>query len=117
MMKTSSLKNKGRLLQKWIRDRLLFYFPQLDPEDIRSTAMGQGGEDIQLSPKAREYFPFSVEAKSRANISVYKFYEQAKFNSKDHTPIVVIKANHKPPLVIIDFEDFLTIFKGKPYDS
>lgn len=116
-MKTSSLKNKARLLQQWVRDRILFYYPQLDPEDVRSTGMGQQGEDIQLSPKAREYFPFSVECKSRANISVYKFYEQSKENSKDNTPIVVIKANRKPPLVVLDLEDFLNIFKGKPYDA
>ena len=116
-MKTSSVKQKGRKLQQYTRDRILFYYPQLEPDDVRSTGMGQSGEDIQLSPKARGYFPFSVECKSRANISIYKFYEQAKDNSGGNTPIVVVKANKKPPLVILDLEDFLNIFKGKPYDQ
>ena len=44
-MKPQSAKAKGRNLQKWTRERLI---EELDihPEDIKSTSMGAGGEDV-----------------------------------------------------------------------
>ena len=50
----SSSKAKGRLGQQEVRDKILKTFPELEPDDVRSTAMGQSGEDIQLSPRARK---------------------------------------------------------------
>ena len=46
-MKTRS-KNKGKRLQNNVRDLLLETFTQLEPDDVRSTTMGESGEDIQL---------------------------------------------------------------------
>ena len=111
-MKTASAKNKGRTLQKLIRDKILDTFPELEPDDCKSTSMGAGGEDIQLSPAARKLFPFSVEAKSRASIGVYAWYQQAKTNApKDMEPILVIKQNHSKPLVVIDLDAFMEIVR------
>ena len=59
-MKPQSAKAKGRNLQKWVRDLLLENFPTLEADDVRSTSMGAGGEDVQLSPAARKLFKFSV---------------------------------------------------------
>ena len=81
-MKTASAKNKGRLLQQWVRDQILSRFPSLTIDDVRSTSMGAGGEDIQLSKAARDLFPYTVECKSNARIAVYKFYEQAQAHGK-----------------------------------
>ena len=60
-MKTRSAKNKGKRLQNNIRDILLENFKELEPDDIKSTTMGESGEDIQLSPAARKLIPYSFE--------------------------------------------------------
>ena len=111
-MKTASLKAKGRSLQQTVRDKILESFPRLEPDDVKSTSMGASGEDIQLSPQARRWFPYSVEAKSRATIAVYKWYDQAVTNTKPGTePLLVIKANRRKPLVLIDLDKFMEITK------
>ncbi len=101
-----SAKAKGRNLQKWTRDLILGLFPSLEPDDVKSTGMGQSGEDIQLSPAARKKIPYSIEAKSRNKMVVYSMYEQAEANSGKHQPLVVLKADRKKPLVLVDAEHF-----------
>lgn len=111
-MKTSSVKQKGRLLQQLVRDKILDAFPRLEPDDVKSTSMGAGGEDIQLSPAARRWFPYSVECKSRASVGVYAWYQQAKTNApKDMEPLLVIKQNHSKPLVVIDLDAFMELVR------
>ena len=51
---TRNAKAKGRLGQQEVRDKLLETFPDLEPDDIKSTVMGDSGEDIQLSPAFQE---------------------------------------------------------------
>jgi hypothetical protein len=110
-MKPQSAKAKGRKLQQYIRDEILIYFPELTDDDVRSTSMGSGGEDVQLSTKARTLFPFSVEAKSYARISCFRYYEQACANAKKGEPIVVMKENGSKPLVLLDFKTFMELVK------
>ena len=111
-MKTASGKAKGRKLQQVVRDKILEAFPRLEPDDCRSTSMGSGGEDIQLSPADRKLFPYSVEAKARASISVYAWYQQAKTNApKGMEPLLVIKQNYGKPLVVIDLDTFMELVK------
>jgi hypothetical protein len=108
-MKTSSAKNKGRLLQKHVVQLLYKYFITLGDGDLESRSMGAGGEDVMLSKYARELIPFSFECKSLSKIAVYKYYEQAKENAGGREPVVVIKQNRHPPLVVIDLEKFVEI--------
>lgn len=111
-MKTSSAKNKGRTLQNWVRDLILKNHGSLEPDDVRSTSMGAGGEDILLSPAARKILPVSIECKNLASIAAYKWYEQAVANTpKGSEPVVVFKANRKKPLVAVDAEYFFKHFK------
>ena len=110
-MKTTSAKAKGRKLQQHVRDLILDTFPRLEPDDVKSTSMGAGGEDIQLSPEARRVFPFSVECKSRETISPYAWWEQAKANAGGHYPLLVIKQNRSKPLVVLDLDTFMEIIK------
>jgi hypothetical protein len=105
-MKTSSAKSKGRSLQKWVRDTLLKLNPSLTQDDVRSTAMGQSGVDIQLSSAAKQSIPYSIECKNLARIAVYSLYDQAKANAGELTPILVIKQNRSNPLVVVDAEWF-----------
>lgn len=109
---TQSAKAKGRRLQQWVRDKILECFPQLHPDDARSTAMGQGGEDIQLSPAARKLLPVSIECKARKKVgSIYEWYQQAVDNCPSGSePILIIKEDRKKPLVILDAD---TYFKEK----
>jgi hypothetical protein len=108
-MKPQSAKAKGRNLQKWVRDQLI---EQLDvhPEDIESRSMGAGGEDLIMARAARSKFPFSIECKNVERLNVWEAYDQAKANSGDYEPIVVMKKNHKKPLVVVDAEYFIKLF-------
>lgn len=108
-MKTSSCKAKGRNLQKYVRDRILSVFPSLTKDDCRSTSMGASGEDVQLSQAARALLPVSIECKSNARHAVYGLYEQAKVNARNYEPILVIKQNNSKPLVVLDFDYWLTL--------
>jgi len=107
-MKPQSCKAKGRNLQKWVREQLI---EQLDihPEDIESRSMGAGGEDLIMARAARQRFPFSVECKNVEKLNVWEAYEQAMTNAGTYEPIVVMKKNHKKPLVVIDAETFIKL--------
>ena len=105
-MKTQSAKAKGRNLQKWVVNKLIEEF-DIHPEDIKSCSMGAGGEDVVMARAAREKFPFSVECKNVEKLNVWDAYEQAKANSSGYEPIVVMKKNHKKPLVVLDAEHFI----------
>ncbi len=106
-MKTSSAKSKARWLQKWTRDLLLSLAPWLHKDDIRSTAMGQSGEDLQFSPAAREVFHLSIECKNVEALNWWASYDQAKANCPvGCEPIVVAKKNRRKPVVMIDAEYF-----------
>lgn len=111
-MKTQSAKAKGRNLQKWVRDIILENSSNLEPDDVRSTSMGAGGVDVQLSPAAKKLWPFSIECKSKKAYAFYKDYDQAMANvEKGMEPILVAKANRRRPVVIVDAEWFFKEFK------
>ena len=109
-MKPRSAKNKGKRLQNKVRDLILEKFNQLEPDDVRSVTMGESGEDILLSPAARKLFPFSVECKNVEKLNIWEAYEQSKANCGDYEPIVVIKKNHKKPLIVLDADYFISLF-------
>jgi len=91
-----------------VRNKLLEKFHKLEEDDIKSTSMGAGGEDVQLSPAARKLIPFSIECKSRKSIAVYSYMDQAKDNCPSGAePLVVVKADRKDPLVILDADYFI----------
>ena len=114
-MKTQSAKAKGRNLQKWVVNKLIEEL-NIHPEDIKSCSMGAGGEDVVMARAAREKFPFSVECKNVEKLNVWDAYEQAKANSSGYEPIVVMKKNHKKPLVVLDAEHFISMVKDNVKD-
>lgn len=107
-MKPSSAKAKGRNLQQLVRDKLLSQYPELTERDVKSTSMGASGEDIQLSSAAYKLIPFYIEAKNRAKIAVYRFFEQSV---TDQNVLLVIKENRKKPLAVLDLDLFLELLK------
>lgn len=113
-MLTASAKQKGRRLQQWVATQILERWLSLEPDDVRSTSMGAGGEDIQLSPAARSLLPLSIECKNLQSMAFYKWYDQAVANCpKDCEPIVVAKANHRTPVVIVDAEYFFDHYENR----
>lgn len=97
-------------MQNWVKGLIQSVF-SLTNEDVKSAIMGTNGEDILLSTAARKLFPFSIECKNLARIAAYEYYDQAVKNAKGHIPIVVMKANRKQPLVMIDAEWFIKNWK------
>ena len=109
-MNTRSRKNKGKRLQNKVRDLLLEQFKDvLEQDDVRSTTMGESGEDIQLSPAARKLIPYAIECKNQESLNIWKAYEQATENSGDYEPVCFIKRNNQKPLVVVDAEYFVRL--------
>ena len=109
-MNTVTRKAKGKRLQKYVCNLILKYNSILTDKDVKSIRMGRKGEDIQLSQKARKLIPYSIECKNQEKMKyLWDAYEQAINNSDKVEPIVVLKINHKKPLVLIDAEHFFKL--------
>jgi hypothetical protein len=72
--------------------------------------MGASGEDVQLSPVARNLVCYTIECKNRAAIAVYKDYEQAKTHGLVE-PLVILKQNTRKPLALVDAEHFFDLIQ------
>tara|TARA_R100001129_G_scaffold21914_1_gene13895 strand:- start:511 stop:846 length:336 start_codon:yes stop_codon:yes gene_type:complete len=110
-MKTRSAKNKGKRLQNDVRDLILETFKQLEPDDVRSTTMGDSGEDILLSPAARKLFPFSTECKNQEKLNIWSSLEQAEDNAGKHIPLVVFKRNRSKTYAVLEIENLMKLLK------
>jgi hypothetical protein len=110
-MKTSSAKNKGRRLVLELREKLLEFAPDLNPQEIFVPASSQPGADLHLSPKAKEIYPYCVECKNVESLNVHKAFEQAKTHQKseDEVPLLVFKKNRSETMVALRLEDFLKL--------
>lgn len=107
-MKPASAKAKGRRLQQYVRDVLLKAFPSLQQDDVRSTSMGAGGEDIQLSPAARTLIPYQIECKSKEKSQVHTLYQQATEHG-EYEPLLIIKRDRDRTLAVMDFNHFVAL--------
>ena len=108
-----SAKAKGRLGQQEVRDTILKTFTHLTPDDVRSTAMGQNGDDIQLSPKAREVLPLSIEVKRRKDFAtLYNYYDQAKQEGQ-YEPVVFLRGDRKEWLTVVSMDHYMSLLKAK----
>jgi len=109
---TASRKAKGRRFQQEIRDDLISRLG-IDPGDILSTAMGQSGCDLYLSPAARERFPFGVECKAQERIALPEWWEQCTRNADKVglTPLLLIKRSREEPLAVLRWTDLLALLR------
>lgn len=112
-MKTSSAKNKGRNLQKKLREKLLEAFSELAEADIYSRPMGSSGSDLILSQRARERLSMAFECKNQERINLWESWKQCVSNAEKEelSPVLVVKRNHSPILVITDIDTFLEKIK------
>lgn len=111
-MKARSAKSKGKRAQNMIREMILDHFPDLHPDDVVSTLMGDSGTDIKLSHAARQKFPYSVECKNQEKLNIWASLEQAEKNTKDGTyPVVFFKRNRSKMYVALEAEHFFELLK------
>lgn len=118
-IKPQSAKAKGRKFQQYCRDKVLELLRPygIVQDDVKSTGMGQSGEDLQFSPAARKFLPISVECKSLKAIAVYKLYEQAEQYQDKGEPVLFIKADRKKPLAVVDLEYYLKLEKERLFNA
>ena len=112
-MKTRSAKNKGKRLQNDVRDLILETFTELEPDDVRSTTMGDSGEDVLLSPAARKLFPFSVECKNQEKLNVWSSLEQTETNAGKHTPLLIFKRNRSKTYAVLQLDDLMEMLNER----
>jgi hypothetical protein len=108
----ASRKAKGRRLQQAVRQDLIDRLG-IDPGDILSTAMGQSGCDLYLSPAARERFGFGVECKAQETIALPAWWEQCTRNAAAEglTPLLVLKQSRREPLAVLRWTDLLALLR------
>lgn len=115
---TRSRKTKGFDFQKYIAERIRDVFG-LEERDVVSTPSSVPGEDIILSNRALELFPYSVEAKRQEKLNVWASLNQAirtaeKVSIKKDINLpglLVFKRNYSRVYCAMDFEDFLDMRK------
>ena len=109
---TRAAKAKGRGGQNEIRDKLLETFPEFEPDDIKSTTMGDTGEDIQLSPAARKKMPITIEVKRRKSgmKMAYDYIEQSRKHGKGE-PVVFFRADRKEWITMVSLDHYMELLK------
>ena len=112
-MKTQSCKAKGRRLQQQVRDKILSCFDHLTLDDVRSTSMGAGGEDVQLSTEARKCVPFSFECKNVEKLNVWCAVDQAKENCPPGSdPVLIMKKNGRDAHALLHMDVFFDLVQS-----
>lgn len=101
-------KTKGYAFQKHIAEIIRTKF-NLEERDIVSTPSSVSGVDLLLSNRAKEVFPFSVEAKRQENTNIWKWIEQAEQNRGEGIPLVIFKKNHSDISCCLKFDDLLNL--------
>lgn len=101
-MRPASAKAKGRRLQQQLRDDVLHAF-DLAQDEVRSTSMGAGGEDLLLSAAARAKLRhLSIEAKNQERLALWTALAQAARNAPAGcTPCVIVKKNRAAPQAVV----------------
>ena len=107
-----SRKQKGKAFQNRVRQDLVDRLG-IDPGDILSTAMGQSGCDLYLSPAARAQFPFGVECKAQERIALPEWWEQCTRNAAAEglIPLLVLKQSRREPLAVLRWTDLLALLR------
>jgi hypothetical protein len=121
-MKTSSAKAKGRRLVKQVIDALVFTQKAkesaLSLADFFPSTTSQTGEDVVMSPKAREVFPISIECKNQEALNFWAAFKQAQKNAGPYMPVLIASRNREPePLAVLRMSDLLVLLSYEKDDS
>ncbi len=119
-MKIKSSKAKGKRAVKEVVDLLYKHWPEGAEGDIALNRGSASGEDIDLSPRARQIFPFVIEVKNQEKLNVWQALEQAESHLKKAKepeklfPTLFFKRNNSKLFVSLPAEDFLKLLKKEP---
>lgn len=108
---TASKKQKGRLLQKYVVEKIREIFSELTERDVSSRSMGSQGEDIVLSEKGFEVFPYAVECKNQERLQLWEALEQAESRKDKGTPLLIFKRNRSKVYCVLELDNFLKLVK------
>jgi hypothetical protein len=109
-MRPQSAKSKGRKLQQKVASSIRKAFPHLKDDDCFSTSMGAQGEDVRMSPLARESVPLSIECKCQEKLSIWACLEQANTNCPDSvTPCLIFSRNRAPTYAVVPWPFLLNL--------
>ncbi len=114
-MKPASAKAKGRKLANEVKEILLEWCPDLQSGEIRVTPSGAVGEDLTLSPKAREIYPYVIECKNVEKLNIHEALAQAKQHwikrgkKESEFPITIFTKNRADIFAALSLEDFLKL--------
>jgi hypothetical protein len=109
-MNIRSAKQKGRRLSQLVADTLHKWAPDLRDGDIAVTPASVAGPDVQLSPAAKEIYPYAIECKNVEKIQLWPSYEQACTHvKKDEIPVLVVSKNRSKVLVVLELEHFMKL--------
>ena len=112
-MRTSSAKAKGRRACVEAKELLELYAPDLRPGDIEVTSSGATGEDLKLSPAARELYNFAIEVKCQESLNIWSALAQAASHAEgtDRTPVLFFRRNRSKLYVALDAEAFTRLVR------
>jgi hypothetical protein len=115
-MKIQSAKQKGRRGALEVKELLYKYAPDLKPGDIEVTSSSVTGEDLKLSPAARQIYPLVIECKNTESINVWAAFEQAKSHLKKYNeetqfivPVLFFKRNRSELMACLRADDFIKL--------
>lgn len=115
-MKPKSAKRKGREAAKEVRVIMLkvaaeYFDDVLHPDEIIVKPGGLSGEDLYLSPKARDLYPWAVEVKNQEKLNIWDAIRQCEgYGRGDREPILVFRRNRDKLRAVIDFESLCHLF-------
>ena len=111
-MKTSSAKAKGRRAAQEVRQLILEIHPELKADDVQVTPSGVTGEDLKLSPAARDLLPIAIECKNVEKLNIWKALEQAESHSAEFEPVLFFKRNRGKLYAAVDATVLLVLIKN-----
>lgn len=117
------MSKKGRQYEFLVREAIAASLG-LDKEDLVIGSASESGADVYPTSRARQAFPFAVEAKNQKTIKLKEYWKQAQRNAGDALcPVVCFRAQglgdtarEAANLVIIDMETFLALAASKGAD-
>jgi hypothetical protein len=111
-MRPQSCKAKGRRHQQRLARDILAAFPHLGPDDVVSTSMGAGGEDLRLSAAARQALPLSIEAKNQERLAIWSCLQQCEANAPaGAVPCLVFTKNHAKTYAVVPWPVLLGLYR------
>jgi hypothetical protein len=109
----ASCKAKGRRLTQELCQALLEVSDALKfgltPDDIRPVPSSVIGEDVWLSSRARQLFPFSFECKNQEKLNIWQSWKQCAGNAGKWFPALVFKRNREEAKVVLDLPTFCAL--------